>query len=161
ENGFSLLLEVFSGDLKTTVLFDAGLTEEVILHNMAALEIDPSQIDHIALSHAHLDHQCGLEGVLKAIGHPVPLLTHPDAVLPRYIVAGSGRVSPYYNAALNIAKLEEAGACVVLARDPMPLAPGMISTGEIQRSTDFEGPPTTPGRAGHSSGIFQVRDGKL
>ena len=161
ENGFSLLLEIFTGDSKTTVLFDTGLTEQVILHNIAALDVDPSQIDQIVLSHAHLDHHGGMEGVLRAIGHDVPVVTHPDALLPRYIVSGIGTVSPYYNSALNRVRLEEAGARFVLARDPIPLGPGAITTGEIIRTTDFEGPPTTPTRAGHGSGIFQVRDGEL
>jgi 7,8-dihydropterin-6-yl-methyl-4-(beta-D-ribofuranosyl)aminobenzene 5'-phosphate synthase len=161
ENGFSLLLEAYLGDSKTTVLFDAGLTSRVILHNIEALGIDPTSIDHIVLSHAHLDHHGGLEGVLAAIAHPVPVLTHPDAFLPRYIVTGVGKVSPYYNSALNRERLEAAGACFVLATEPVSIAPGTITTGEIERLTDFEGPPTEPARAGHSGGIFQIRDGRF
>jgi 7,8-dihydropterin-6-yl-methyl-4-(beta-D-ribofuranosyl)aminobenzene 5'-phosphate synthase len=161
ENGFSLLLEIGLGESETTILFDAGLTDRVILHNMGALGIDPAQIDQFVLSHAHLDHHGGLEGVLHAIGHDVPVVTHPDAFLPRYIVSGIGTVSPYYNSALDRTRLEAAGARFVLAGDPIPLGPGAITTGEIPRTTDFEGPPTAAGRAGHESGIFQVRDGAL
>jgi 7,8-dihydropterin-6-yl-methyl-4-(beta-D-ribofuranosyl)aminobenzene 5'-phosphate synthase len=161
ENGFSLLLELFLGESSTTVLFDTGLTDRVILHNMAALGVDPSQIDQIVLSHAHLDHHGGMEGVIRAIGHDVPVVTHPDAFLPRYIMSGIGTVSPFYNSALNRRVLEDAGARFVLSRDPIPLGPGAITTGEIVRSTDFEGPPTEAVRAGHTSGIGQVRDGHL
>jgi 7,8-dihydropterin-6-yl-methyl-4-(beta-D-ribofuranosyl)aminobenzene 5'-phosphate synthase len=161
ENGFSMLLEITRGESLTTVLFDAGLTDRVILHNMDALGIDPSRIDQFVLSHAHFDHHGGLEGVLRAIGHDLPVVTHPDAFLPRYIVSGAGTVSPYYNSALDRTRLEAAGARFVLSHDPVPLGPGAITTGEIPRTTDFEGPPTTPARAGHSSGIFQVRDGGL
>lgn len=161
ENGFSLLIETFRDGLSSTILFDAGLSPDVICHNLAALHIDPRRIDHIVLSHGHFDHHGGLAGVLPLIRHPVALALHPDAVHPRYAVMGSGEISPFYNQALDQKQLEALGARFVFARDAMPITMGVITTGEIERTTSFEGPPPSPPPPWFGPGIFQVKEGKL
>ena len=48
----------------TTILFDAGAGERILLANMRALGIEPSQIDVVVINHAHGDHTGGLDELL-------------------------------------------------------------------------------------------------
>ncbi len=156
ESGVSFLVEVLRGQTTYRVLFDVGMTPAVIQNNLRALSIDASQIDHIVISHGHPDHYGGLEGALAAIGHRVPVATHPEAFEPRYAVMPDGRVAPFYNFSFDRARLESLGAHFVLSRTPIDVGPGIITTGEIPRETDFEGPRPPKGFAG----LYQIIDGK-
>jgi 7,8-dihydropterin-6-yl-methyl-4-(beta-D-ribofuranosyl)aminobenzene 5'-phosphate synthase len=152
ENGLALLVDVEGGGRRSTFLFDAGLTPEVLLHNMRALERRPDEIDAIVISHGHPDHYGGLRGLLKEIDRPVPVIIHPDAFYPRFVDTESGLVIPHYNRLMDQGALQALGANLVLTRTSVPLGPGAATTGEIDRSTiDFE--PPDPG------GLFRVRDG--
>jgi len=160
ENGFSILVETFNGRHRSTVLFDCGLSGIVIEHNFAALGIDPSAIDHIAISHGHFDHHGGLSRVLDLIGHPVPVVAHPDAFHPRYLMLSSGETAAYYNAALDKSDLHGRGARFVDARDPLPLGDGIISSGEIERTIPFENLQPGDFRDSLGPGIYQIVDGR-
>ncbi len=48
-----------------TMLFDTGADGGVLLDNMAKLEISPSQVDAVVLSHPHFDHVGGLAAFLE------------------------------------------------------------------------------------------------
>lgn len=138
ENGISLLVRVTCGERTTTILFDAGLTGTALIHNLRSLQIDPRTIEHVVISHGHPDHFGGLRALLPELSPGTPVSTHPDAFLPRYAVMGDGRVSAYYNAALTHDELVSAGGSPVLSRDPIVVAPGTYTTGEIARSVEFE-----------------------
>ena len=157
ENGISMLLEIFYGPNKYTLLFDAGLTPEVITHNFKALGIEPSCIDQIVISHGHPDHYGGLPGVLEAVGHPIPVAVHPDAFDPRYVLMASGDVIPHYNASIN-RSWEQLGACISYVTSPMPIGPGVFLSGEIPFEVDFEPPKAPPGQGG---GLFHVKEGQF
>lgn len=58
--GFSCLIEVYGKN----ILFDTGANANILLWNMAKLDIDPTIIDEVVISHAHWDHTGGLSGVL-------------------------------------------------------------------------------------------------
>lgn len=60
--GFSALIE-YEGH---TLLFDTGADGAALLNNMAALDIDPLEIDTVVLSHNHSDHTGGLAALLAA-----------------------------------------------------------------------------------------------
>ncbi|MGH9102244.1 MAG: MBL fold metallo-hydrolase [Acidimicrobiales bacterium] len=160
ENGISLLVRARRGRHEHVTLFDVGLTGTVLAHNISALGVDPRAIDHVVISHGHPDHYGGITSLLGLVGRPVPVATHSDAFLPRYAVMGDGRASSFYNAAFNEADLTAAGGRPVLTRAPLELGWGVLTTGEIPRKVDFEGPrpPASPRAAGlyqvHADGSF-------
>jgi len=59
--GFSCLVEVY--DKK--ILFDTGANGSILLHNMQRLNIDPTIIEEVFISHAHGDHTGGLPALLR------------------------------------------------------------------------------------------------
>jgi 7,8-dihydropterin-6-yl-methyl-4-(beta-D-ribofuranosyl)aminobenzene 5'-phosphate synthase len=58
--GFSAIIE-YKGH---TLLFDTGADGQALLNNMAALHINPLEIESIILSHNHNDHTGGLNALL-------------------------------------------------------------------------------------------------
>jgi len=52
------------------VLFDTGATGNLLLKNMAALDIKPSQIQNVVLSHEHTDHTGGMQSLVSAGADP-------------------------------------------------------------------------------------------
>lgn len=158
ENGISLLVDISFAGQNYRVLFDAGLSDSVILHNMSALGISPDIIDHAIISHGHPDHYGGLLGVLKARSVPLPVIIHPNAFLTRYVVAGNGWVIPYYNQSLRKEELEAAGGRLALASQPMQIGPAAFTTGEIPLQTPFE-PPGPP--SGSPSSLRCLKNGKF
>jgi len=46
------------------ILFDTGGNSEILLFNMGKLNISPSSIKKVVISHVHTDHIEGLEGFL-------------------------------------------------------------------------------------------------
>jgi 7,8-dihydropterin-6-yl-methyl-4-(beta-D-ribofuranosyl)aminobenzene 5'-phosphate synthase len=61
--GFSALVEI---ENTPTILFDTGSNGELLLENMAKLQIDPTSIDEVFISHPHFDHSGGLSRFLSA-----------------------------------------------------------------------------------------------
>lgn len=60
--GFSALIE---DKQVPPVLFDTGADSPTLLHNMNELNIDPTSIESIVISHAHGDHTGGLSALLE------------------------------------------------------------------------------------------------
>jgi len=59
--GFSCLVEAHN----RTILFDTGSDGELLLENMKKLNIEPSSVDDVFISHAHYDHIGGLSAFLN------------------------------------------------------------------------------------------------
>jgi len=143
EHGLSMLIEVFRGSEKHTVLFDAGQSEIAVPFNLRLLNIDVKEIEAIVLSHGHTDHFGALLEILRAKGS-TPLVLHPDAfTAPRGLRLRDGRMLRF--PALDEQSLTRAGAELVKTKYPHLLASGLAATtGEIKRVTDFEkGMPNT------------------
>ena len=85
--GFSALIEIGGQQ----VLFDTGTKGLLLLENMAALDIDPSLIDVIVLSHDHGDHTGGLETLLT-VGEATP---ERIIVLPSVPEATKAKMADY------------------------------------------------------------------
>ena len=121
EHGFSSMVTVIQGNRTEAFLFDAGMTKDSLLHNMDVLEVRPSDLHAVVLSHGHLDHVGGLMGVLSRAGRRrLPLVLHPDAFLRRKVTLPDGRailLPPPDRRGLeqeDIAILEERGASLLL-----------------------------------------------
>lgn len=137
ENGLCFLVETFFENSTTTVLFDAGLTAPVVLHNAKLLGVDLHDVDAVVISHGHPDHFGGIEGVLDAIGHPTPVLVHPDAFNPRMIVKKHTTL-PMINIGLNREGIQRHGGHLMEAKGSLPLGPGLLTSGEMETVFEFE-----------------------
>lgn len=60
--GFACLVEV---ENTPRILFDTGANGAILLANMAKLNIDPSSIEEVFISHPHFDHLGGLSAFLN------------------------------------------------------------------------------------------------
>ena len=138
EHGFSALIRVRQGDHEGSVLFDTGVSRNGILHNLDALEINPSDVHAIILSHGHFDHTTGLLGLVDRLGtRRLPLVLHPDAYLERKLVFPNGaemNVPPP-----KIADLRQESVQVIEEVGPSMLVDNMLLiSGEVPRTTEFE-----------------------
>ena len=154
ENGISLLVTARRGHHASTALFDVGLTGSVLVHNLRALGVDASRIEHVVISHGHPDHYGGLYAFLDEFDRTIAVATHTDAFLPRYAVMGDGRTSAYYNQTFTISDIERRGGRPVLSSGALDLGCGMFTTGFIPRRVPFEGPVAPP--EPHAPGLYQV-----
>ncbi|WP_439564029.1 MBL fold metallo-hydrolase [Microcella sp.] len=137
ENGISFLLKAETAGRTTTILFDAGMSGIPIIHNARVLGVDWDEIDQVVLSHGHPDHFGGIYAALEAMGRRVPLVVHPSAFHPRSIRRPDMMIQ-YFNRGLTQRELEDAGAAIVAVREPLDIAPGIMTSGEIPISVDFE-----------------------
>jgi 7,8-dihydropterin-6-yl-methyl-4-(beta-D-ribofuranosyl)aminobenzene 5'-phosphate synthase len=158
ENGAAFWIEIEDSGRTHRVLYDAGLTGDVTLHNAAALGLAVDELDTVVLSHAHPDHYRGLTTVLRAREKPVELAVSPDSFLPKILVNDDGDRVLQVNEGMTREALSKAGGRVVESHDESQLAPGLMLTGAIRRETPFE--PPVPPRDG-KAGLFIERDGGL
>ncbi|MBW2632167.1 MAG: MBL fold metallo-hydrolase [Deltaproteobacteria bacterium] len=138
QHGISLLLEAGrEGDVKR-VLVDVAQNPDALLENMVKMAISPASIDAIVLTHCHYDHTRGLAKVLGEIGKKnFPVIAHPDIFrlnfttdpFLRYVGVMDGD---------SREDIEAAGGMLYLTRDPMQIMPGLMTTGEVARVTNFE-----------------------
>jgi 7,8-dihydropterin-6-yl-methyl-4-(beta-D-ribofuranosyl)aminobenzene 5'-phosphate synthase len=137
ENGISFFIRATTKGRTTTILFDAGMSEGPIIHNADVLGIDLAEVDQVVLSHGHPDHFGGIYAALRAIGRRVPVIVHPSAFLPRTIERADVTLQ-YFNRMLTEDALREAGGGLVPVRSPLPIAPGVTTSGEIATTQAFE-----------------------
>lgn len=137
ENGISFLLKAETAGRTTTILFDAGMSGIPIIHNARVLGVDWDSIDQVVLSHGHPDHFGGIYAAFEAMGRRVPLIVHPSAFHPRSI-RRPDMMLQYFNRGLTERELVEVGAAIVPVREPLDLAPGITTSGEIPITVDFE-----------------------
>lgn len=65
EFGLAMHVESRRGTETRSLLVDFGFTPEALVNNAELLEIDPSRLDALVLSHGHYDHFGGLVGFLQ------------------------------------------------------------------------------------------------
>ncbi len=138
EHGYSLLVTLRRGDRTESVLFDAGLGSKTAIHNLDVLGVRINDLRAVALSHGHVDHHGGLEGIYRRVGRPrMPLVLHPDAWRDRKIVFPTG--TEIHMPPPSRGDLEREGVEVVEERGPSLLLDGMVLVaGQVERVTDFE-----------------------
>jgi len=66
DHGFSCLIETE----EKNILFDTGTDGNILLENMKLLNINPSSIDTVVISHEHYDHNGGLSQLLNHLTNP-------------------------------------------------------------------------------------------
>jgi 7,8-dihydropterin-6-yl-methyl-4-(beta-D-ribofuranosyl)aminobenzene 5'-phosphate synthase len=138
EHGFSALVTVMRNGRKNSILFDAGLSTNGLVDNMARLALSPHEIELIVLSHGHNDHTTGLEGLVRALGSPnLPIYVHPE-FWSRRRIAIPGR-EPLELRSTSKSALQEAGFEIIEERQPTLLLDGaVLVTGEVERTSGFE-----------------------
>jgi 7,8-dihydropterin-6-yl-methyl-4-(beta-D-ribofuranosyl)aminobenzene 5'-phosphate synthase len=109
--GFACVLQRDDG----SILFDTGGDGRMLLANMAALGLDPRDLDAVVLSHIHADHTGGLDAVLKA---------NPEVTV--YL--------PQAFPAVFKDRVRSQAARVVEVTDPLEIRPGVWSTGQMGSS---------------------------
>jgi 7,8-dihydropterin-6-yl-methyl-4-(beta-D-ribofuranosyl)aminobenzene 5'-phosphate synthase len=138
EHGFSMLVTIVRGGARQSLLFDAGLTVDCLVHNADILDVTQADLRAIVLSHGHGDHTMGLIGMLQRRGRRrLPLVIHPGAFRNRRLVFPDGRevrLPPPSRADLAAEDVE-----VVERSTPSYLLDGsVLVTGEISRVSAFE-----------------------
>ena len=138
QHGVSFLLEGTKDSNIRRILVDVGQNSEALLSNMRIMNVSPSVIDAIVLTHCHYDHTKGVVNMLREIGkRDVPVIAHPDIFRPNFVINTYFR---YVGITPDDSKenIEKAGGGLFLAKDPFMLMPGIMTTGEVKRQTEFE-----------------------
>ncbi len=153
EHGFSALVEVTVGQVTHRILFDTGVSPNGMVENMRRLELDPTGIEVIVLSHGHYDHTTGMHGLIETLGRPnLPVYLHPEFWNRRRVVV-DGR-EPRELPATSRRALEDAGFEIIEEARPSFLLNGsVLVTGEVDRATEFE--EGFPGHQALRQGIWQ------
>jgi len=138
EHGFSALVAVTVNGSRHAVLYDGGLSALALRHNLDVMQIDVTDLRAIAISHGHVDHHGGLEGLFRRHGAmKLPLVIHPDAWKDRKVVFPTGAEihlpPPSHN------DLEREGLTVIEERGPTLLIDGtVLVSGQVARVTAYE-----------------------
>ena len=139
EHGLSLLVTVYEGEAKHTMLFDTGYSKIGVPHNLDQLGVDLSEVEAIALSHGHMDHTGSLYPVLDTISGRIPVVLHPAAfAAPRFFGLADGR-RLLFPQTLVKEDLVKRNIQLMESKTPTLLAGERIMvTGEVERVTSFE-----------------------
>lgn len=130
EQGFCIFVETDAGQ---RMLVDAGASEMAVLNNLRCIGHEPKDINAVFVTHGHYDHVGGLVPFINA---GVPIYTHPKTFVGRrYSTAGESKTDispqPPVLEALAKAKLNFSSTSV-------EIMPGVRTSGEVPRTTDFE-----------------------
>lgn len=138
QHGVSFLLEGAKGSDVMRILVDVGQNSQALLSNMKLMNISPSIIDAIVLTHCHYDHTQGAAKMLKEIGRrDIQVIAHRDIFRLNFVT------EPYLRhvgimPGDSREEIEKAGGSLLLTKDPVKLMSGITTTGEVKRQTDFE-----------------------
>lgn len=138
EHGYGTLVRTWIGDDSHALIFDAGLSPTTFLWNCDVLDIRPSELEAILLSHGHIDHHGGLEAVFRRYGRArLPIVLHPDAHFDRKIVFPSG--VEIHMPPPRVNDLERDGARVLDEGGPTLWgAATILLSGQVERTTAYE-----------------------
>lgn len=152
EHGFAALVTVRRAGRSTTLLFDTGRSPDAMVTNAGRLGVDFGDVQAVVLSHGHFDHAGGLAGLAGGRGvRSLPMVLHPLAWTRRRI-AVPGR-EPEELPTLSRRALGGEGFEVIERRVPsLLLDGGVLITGEIDRTTEFEHGMPPPHQAWTGSG---------
>ena len=138
EHGFAALVDVTVNGREHRLLFDAGISPMGLVGNLERMQIDLPSIEAIVLSHGHMDHVGGMEGIVRRMGSSrLPIFIHP-LVFTRRRLAIPG-AEPLGLPAPSRSAFVEAGLELTEDEQPRFLLDGaVLITGEIDRASSFE-----------------------
>jgi len=137
EQGLSLWIEIWNQGEKTSLLYDFGRSEQVLLHNIDLLGLDFSGLDFLVLSHGHVDHYGCLLPVLQKTGQGCRLFFHPKAVgRKRFVLKKDGTYAGPWDIDKRV--VEQFGSRIEMNAAPSTIMPGVHLSGQIERINDFE-----------------------
>jgi len=159
EAGFAALVKVtYNDSSEFQFLFDTAGGTPALEHNIGVMkerfDRDLSAIEMIVLSHGHWDHVAGVLRIIDMVRKPIPVLCHPDALLHKIFTEESGKkhevgIHEYYKESELETKTQ-----VTLTKEPYIVADGIMTTGVVPRTNDFEK------LTGNLQKIVTMRDGK-
>lgn len=138
QHGISFLLTAERDGVIKNILVDVAQDSAALIENINRMQIAISCIDAVVLTHCHYDHTRGVAKILREIGgKDIPVIAHPDIFRTHFI-------SDPYLRSIGIMDgdrredIESSGGILYLAKNALEIMPGLISTGEVERITDFE-----------------------
>ena len=138
QHGVSFWLEAEHNGNVQRVLVDVGQNPDALLYNIEQLKIPLGETDAVVLTHCHYDHTQGLSKILKAIGRrDVPVIAHPALFRPNFITAPFFRHVGVMQGDEPL-DIQAAGGSLFLFSERLQMMPGLETTGEVPRTTDFE-----------------------
>jgi 7,8-dihydropterin-6-yl-methyl-4-(beta-D-ribofuranosyl)aminobenzene 5'-phosphate synthase len=135
KHGLSILIETWSADSKSRILMDTGPTPDAALHNANLMKLDIRRLNAIVISHGHYDHTGGLIQILRNTGRPTLVVAHPLAFAPKFSYKPN---LSFIGTEFDPESVRDAGGVLLIARNTVPIATGVVASGEIPRETDFE-----------------------
>lgn len=110
--GLSFYVEAFSDDEKHSVLMDTSGSFETFFNNASRLDLNPSLIEAILISHWHGDHCGALSQVLSLLKPQTPVYVPSEK-------------------SFGIREIRRAGGVPVICREPIEFIDGVMSTGRV------------------------------
>jgi 7,8-dihydropterin-6-yl-methyl-4-(beta-D-ribofuranosyl)aminobenzene 5'-phosphate synthase len=135
KHGLSIYVTATIDNNNITVLMDTGPSPQKLLQNIKELNINLEDVDAVVLSHGHYDHTGGLVAVLQQISKQVPIIGHPTVFSPKLSVMPHLRL---IGAPFQACDIESTNGVPLLARNPVKITNGIITTGQVPRITSFE-----------------------
>ncbi len=136
EPGVSYFIE----DKGKRILFDTGYSD-AFLRNAQRMRIDLLDLDHIVLSHGHLDHTWGLEAMVKLFTEAkIEGFSHCEPVLVAHPLAFNSKIQAdigEIGCLLSAEKLSRTFK-IQLSSEPLWLTDDIVFLGEIPRRFHFE-----------------------
>lgn len=133
EHGISFRIDTPHGSL----LLDTGQSG-LFIENAGMLGISMDSLEHIVLSHGHYDHTGGLFELLSR-KPDCTITAHPDAFIDRFTPDGKNSGTAR-SIGIPFEKQQIKAMCksLVLDSDPQKIVPGVYTTGQIPRETEYE-----------------------
>ena len=135
EHGLSLLLELEEPHVKNTILLDTGQTPEILLHNLRALNFQPSDISKVVISHGHYDHTGGLLGFMESSDHAVEILASASAWGDRF---NNNQDMKQIGSGFTTTEIMERGGKLREISQPYRICDHLIVSGPIDKTESCE-----------------------
>jgi 7,8-dihydropterin-6-yl-methyl-4-(beta-D-ribofuranosyl)aminobenzene 5'-phosphate synthase len=142
EHGLSYVIETIAEGVRGTLMFDFGVSPQVVINNLSLLGINVAGLEALCLSHGHFDHWGGLVGLLKTYCHTMPAGT------PLYV--GEKAFAQRFSRRPSDEALHDLGCldreaievlkkiAIIDVKDPVEIILGACLTGKIERTTPYE-----------------------